>query len=155
MIQGLLAGALCLVSIPAMAGNRSAAAVPPPSILTASVHTPEHALRHSMPQAFMLPAGTARLQPLSPLRATRTALHGAPAIVDGTAWEPAVAIERTAYANGSYAVRDAMSRQFRPRQPRSPLGAAFVLRLDGKDDSPPFSIGGGGVAAAVWKVVPR
>ncbi|RYE02441.1 MAG: hypothetical protein EOP61_08650 [Sphingomonadales bacterium] len=61
----------------------------------------------------------------------------------------------TASANGFYAVRDLMEhrkpRAFRP----TPLSAMLVLRIDGRSDSPPISIGGGGVAAALWRIMPQ
>lgn len=67
----------------------------------------------------------------------------------------AVLPEVTSDAGGSYAVRDTFSRDPKPRRRGSPLAAAFVLRLDGQDESPAFSVGGGGVAEAVWSVMPR
>jgi hypothetical protein len=63
--------------------------------------------------------------------------------------------EVTGSAGGSYAVRDYFAAQPRPRQRRSPLGAMFVLRLDGQEESPSFSVGGGGVPAALWGVMPK
>lgn len=58
----------------------------------------------------------------------------------------------TARANGNYAVRDTLADYRKPRAFRpSPLSAMLVLRIDGKDESPPFSVGGGGVAAALWR----
>jgi hypothetical protein len=48
-----------------------------------------------------------------------------------------------------------MNEQQKPRHRKSALSTALVLRLDGQDDSPAFSVGGGGVAAAVWRVVPK
>ena len=62
----------------------------------------------------------------------------------------------TTTANGFYAVRDGLADYRKPRAYRpSALGAMLVLRIDGKDDSPPFSVGGGGVAAALWRAVPQ
>jgi hypothetical protein len=63
--------------------------------------------------------------------------------------------EVTMGAGGSYAVSDALSAVRKPRFRRSPLGALLVLRIDGQEESPAFSVGGGGVAAAVWRMVPR
>lgn len=62
----------------------------------------------------------------------------------------------TASDNGNYAVRDALADHRKPRLYRpSVLNAMFVLRIDGQDDSAPFSVGGGGVAAALWKAMPQ
>lgn len=63
--------------------------------------------------------------------------------------------EGTADDGGRYAVRDALSDYRKPRFRRSALGTMLVLRLDGEEESPAFSVGGGGVAAAVWRAVPR
>ncbi|RYD85148.1 MAG: hypothetical protein EOP61_39210 [Sphingomonadales bacterium] len=61
----------------------------------------------------------------------------------------------TSRANGVYAVRDLLAEYRKPRGFRpSALSAMLVLRIDGKEESPPLSVGGGGVAAALWKVLP-
>jgi hypothetical protein len=62
----------------------------------------------------------------------------------------------TASANGFYAVGDVLAEHPKPRAFRpSALSTLLVLRVDGKDESPPFSVGGGGVAAALWRVMPQ
>ncbi|HEX8300527.1 hypothetical protein [Sphingomonas sp.] len=62
----------------------------------------------------------------------------------------------TTSANGFYAVRDTLGEYRRPRAFKpSPLSAMLVLRIDGKDESPAFSVGGGGVAAVLWKAMPQ
>ena len=62
----------------------------------------------------------------------------------------------TAGDNGTYAVRDALADYRKPRAFRSsPLNATLMLRIDGNDDSPPLSVGGGGVAAVLWKAMPQ
>ncbi|MDP5278583.1 hypothetical protein Q9Q95_06580 [Sphingomonas sp. DG1-23] len=116
----------------------------------ATQRVPAPAVDKSRPQRFMLPAGNARLEGLPAARLTAESRQGAPSTLER---DPSP--EVTARAGGSYAVYDVLRAQPRPRQRRSPLGAAFVLRLDGNDDSPPFSVGGGGVAAAVWQAVPK
>lgn len=54
---------------------------------------------------------------------------------------------------GRHAVNDAIGRSRIYRPPRA-LDATLVLRLDGREESPAFSVGGG-VAAALWQVIPR
>lgn len=164
MRKGLLVCAvLCGLPLTAAAGERSGAASKN-RILMNHLGRPLAALGRdaptplgTTPQPFMLPAGTARLQPLPQLTVTaertsrRTADASAPA-----AWGPGSTLpEVTARAGGSYAVHDVMSEQPRPRHRKSALSTALVLRLDGQDESPAFSIGGGGVAAAVWRAVPK
>lgn len=164
MRKGLLVCAvLCGLPLTAAAGERSGAASKN-RILMNHLGRPLAALGRdaptplgTTPQPFMLPAGTARLQPLPQLTVTaertsrRTADASAPA-----AWGPGSTLpEVTARAGGSYAVYDVMREQPRPRHRKSALSTALVLRLDGQDDSPAFSIGGGGVAAAVWRAVPK
>ncbi|RYY23388.1 MAG: hypothetical protein EOP62_20290 [Sphingomonadales bacterium] len=62
----------------------------------------------------------------------------------------------TASANGSFAVRDVLMEHRKPRAYRpSMISTMLVLRIDGERDSAPFSIGGGGVAAALWGAMPR
>ena len=63
--------------------------------------------------------------------------------------------QTTAADGGRYAVGDYFSSQRRPRFRRSALGALLVFKIDGQEDSPPLSVGGGGVAAAVWQAVPK
>lgn len=62
----------------------------------------------------------------------------------------------TTTAGGVYAVRDQLADYRKPRVFRpGPLSAMLVLRIDGKDESPPLSVGGGGVAAALWRMMPQ
>jgi len=62
----------------------------------------------------------------------------------------------TMRANGVYAVRDLLGEHRKPRVFRpSPLNMMLVLRIDGKEESAPFSVGGGGVAAALWRALPQ
>lgn len=108
-------------------------------------------------QPFMLPVASTqskplpRLTPLDQSAAKRSAGMALP-----TRWGPGSTLpEVTARAGASYAVDDVMNAQPKPRRRGSPLSAALVLRLDGQDDSPAFSVGGGGVAAAMWRAVPK
>ena len=148
----------CGLTSPALAGERSGVSSRPIALAAlikdpAARRAPASASDKSLPQRFMLPAGSARLE-----RLPETASGGEARQVSSstTAWGPGSTLpEVTARAGGSYAVHDILRDQPRPRHPKSPLSAAFVLKLDGNDDSPAFSVGGGGVAAAVWRAVPK
>ena len=61
----------------------------------------------------------------------------------------------TSVRGGSWAVYDTLADHRKPRFRRSPLSTMLVLRIDGQEDSPPISVGGGGVAAALWRVMPN
>jgi hypothetical protein len=61
--------------------------------------------------------------------------------------------EVTASNGGSYAVSEGTSWITRRRPPRV-LDTTLVFRLDGQDESPVFSVGGG-VAASIWQAIPR
>lgn len=150
---------LCGMSSPAIAGERRGFAKArtdlPKANAAARRDTP--APGRASPKPFMLPAGAAPLQPLPEVSvlAGRTA-PGTGDASEPPAWGPGSTLpEVTAHAGGSYAVYDVMRAQPRPRHRSSPLSTALMLRLDGQDDSPAFSIGGGGVAAAVWRAVPK
>jgi hypothetical protein len=148
----------CGLASPAVAGERSGVSSRPIALAAfikdpAARRAPASASDKSLPQRFMLPAGSARLE-----RLPETVLTGEPRQVSSsaTAWGPGSTLpEVTARAGGSYAVHDILRDQPRPRHRKSPLSAAFVLKLDGNDESPAFSVGGGGVAAAVWQAVPK
>ena len=58
----------------------------------------------------------------------------------------------TSTRGGDWAVRDTLNDYRKPRHRGSALGTMLVLRLDGQDETSSFSVGGGGVAAALWKV---
>ena len=148
----------CGLSCPALAGERSGIRSRPLALAglmkdPATLRTPASASDKSLPQRFMLPAGDARLERLPDAPLTSENGQGVPTVVE---WGPGSTLpEVTARAGGSYAVHDILRDQPRRRHRQSPLSAAFVLKLDGKDDSPSFSVGGGGVAAAVWRAVPK
>lgn len=160
MLKGLVA---CIVlfgaTFPAFAGDRPVAKARAlaslPKAEAAATRRDKPVSGRTIAQPFMLPAGTPRLQrPLVALGIERTSTSTN--TVASAAWGPGSTLPQvTASAGGSYAVYDVMRAQPRPRHRNSPLGAALVLRLDGQEESPAFSIGGGGVAAAVWRAVPR
>jgi hypothetical protein len=60
----------------------------------------------------------------------------------------------TSARGGSWAVHDTLSDHRKPRFRRSAFSTMLVLRIDGQEDSAPLSVGGGGVAAALWQAVP-
>ncbi|AQR73223.1 hypothetical protein BXU08_05570 [Sphingomonas sp. LM7] len=123
----------------------------------AGVRSPAVSSGNARLQPFMLPAGDTRLErlPAGPVTAETRQVRSS-ATSEPATWGPGATLpEITAHDGGSYAVHDIIRDQPRPRIRKSALSAAFVLKLDGDDDSPPFSVGGGGVAAAVWQAVPR
>lgn len=154
---------LCGMSFPVLAGERTGVARARANMLKASAapdrDPPERArTAPRAPRPFMLPAGAVPLQvpPKTTLLAGQSAKR-----IDNDASEPvawgagSTLPEVTARAGGSYAVYDVMRAQPRPRHRESAMSTALVLRLDGEEGSPAFSVGGGGVAAAVWRAVPR
>lgn len=58
--------------------------------------------------------------------------------------------EITARAGARYAVGDTLADHRRVGPPRSALDAMLVLRIDGRNESPPLSLRGG-VAGAMWR----
>ena len=143
----------------ALAGERSGVPVAPivPAGLIkdpATSRAPVPASNTVLPSTFTLPAGGARLEslPQAPAPGENQPVKATVAVQ----WGPGSTLpDVTARAGGSYAVHDILRALPRPRHRQSPLSAAFVLRLDGNDDSPAFSVEGGGVAEAVWQVVPK
>lgn len=157
MLKILLCGAVaCSAAPPASAGERSGVAVKPLMVAALikdpAARIPVPSAESALPQRFMLPAGSARLERLSESgRAGESSVSAETQVLAKDGDAPEV----TARAGGRYAVYDILRSQPRPRFRGSALSTAFVLKLDGNDDSPAFSVGGGGVAAAVWKAVPR
>lgn len=148
---------LCGLSSPAVAGDRPGRSKMLANLPKAAAAAGRDAplLGRTTPQPFMLPAASAPLRP-----APRVALVAETAVktkgAEPAPWGAGSTLPQvTAHAGGSYAVYDVMRAQPRPRHRGSALSTALVLRLDGQDDSPAFSVGGGGVAAAVWRAVPR
>ncbi|WP_066795479.1 hypothetical protein [Sphingomonas soli] len=92
-------------------------------------------------------------EPIAPA----TSLYAAAHVPSFDAWRVTGAKEQvTSGANGLFAVRDLLSEHRRPRVHRpTALSASLVLRLDGRSESAPLSIGGGGVAAALWRMMPQ
>lgn len=62
--------------------------------------------------------------------------------------------DTTSVRGSSWAVYDILSDHRKPRFRRSALSTMLVLRIDGKEESAPLSLGGGGVAQALWKAMP-
>jgi len=60
----------------------------------------------------------------------------------------------TSARGASWAVYDTLSDHRKPRFRRSALSTMLVLRIDGKESTSPVSVGGGGVASALWKAMP-
>ncbi|WHU03979.1 hypothetical protein [Sphingomonas sp. NIBR02145] len=60
----------------------------------------------------------------------------------------------TSARGGSWAVYDTLSDHRKPRFRRSALSTMLVLKIDGKENTSPVSVGGGGVASALWKAMP-
>ena len=150
---------LCGMSFPVLAGERNGVAkvrTNMPKASAAPDRDPPARVR-AVPRPFMLPvAATPRALPKITALAGQSAKRTADDASEPAAWGPGSTLpEVTARAGGSYAVYDVMRAQPKPRHRESALSTALVLRLDGEDDSPPFSVGGGGVAAAVWRAVPR
>jgi hypothetical protein len=150
---------LCGMSFPVVAGERTGVAKARANMLKASAAPGRDPLARirAAPRPFMLPAGaTPQVLPKATLLAGQSAKRTDDNASEQAAWGPGSTLpEVTARAGGSYAVYDVMRAQPRPRHRESALSTALVLRLDGEDDSPAFSVGGGGVAAAVWRAVPR
>ncbi|WP_029934191.1 hypothetical protein [Sphingomonas sp. UNC305MFCol5.2] len=150
---------LCGMSFPVLAGERTGVAKARANMLKASAvpdrDPPARVRAASRP--FMLPAAaTPRILPKATVLAGQSAKRTDGEASEPVAWGPGSTLpEITARAGGSYAVYDVMRAQPRPRHRESALSTALVLRLDGEADSPAFSVGGGGVAAAVWRAVPR
>ncbi len=144
-VCGLLAAS---TSLPAFAGERKAAPVLPDAVPSTGKAAPRVAGR---PAPFLLPLRSA------------PATRGAQALLRLQPGEGSVPRDDRVAAGPSLdtaggarrAVRDALDAHPKPRQPRSPLSTALVLRIDGDRDSPPLSVGGGGVAGVMWRLLPR
>jgi hypothetical protein len=161
MLKIVIIGVLCGVSLPALAGERSRSLAPSYAIARLikdpASHRPAPLAGSVSSQPFMLPPGDARIDGLpQPTLTAEAARRSSNAVSRPDVWDMDAALpDATARAGGSYAVYDIMRDQRKPRHRGSPLSAALVLKLDGNDDSPAFSVGGGGVAAAMWRAVPR
>jgi hypothetical protein len=101
------------------------------------------------------PVAAAKVQSLETVKlASPFSLAAARTPID---WRLAAKLPQvTASANGIYAVRDILGEYRKPRLYRqTALSTMLMLRIDGKDDTPAFGVGGGGVAAVLWKVMPQ
>ena len=167
MTKGLL---VCAVSLtlgsPAMAGDRPGGKASPVVALAERGAIPATVrgmspLRPSF-ERFTLPVDTRKLD--RPIRSDLSASlshrsarrYDLAAADDGDAQYDTLRLsEATADDGGRYAVRETLSDHRKPRFRRSALGTMLTLRLDGEEESPAFSVGGGGVAAVVWQAVPK
>lgn len=161
MFRGLVICAVaCASAFPALAGDKPARLNPGARALTdnpmsygapgaKTVAAPAHARFGEGPPV----TGYVRLSSTAMPQPRRLAATDPAALPNWRITEERDAT--TAEAGGSYAVRDYFSSERKPRFRRSALGALLVLKIDGQEDSPPLSVGGGGVAAAVWQVVPK
>jgi hypothetical protein len=169
MFKGLIVcTCACAAALPALAGDKPAKLAP----AARALQLPERSIAYGKPAArpaasagFALSPATVRLSgaPVhaSSVRLSSEANKNAPSFgyteAQGLAgWR--LTSQRpfqTAEAGGSYAVRDYFAAERKPRFRRSALGALLVLKIDGQSDSPPISVGGGGVASALWQVVPK
>jgi hypothetical protein len=147
----------CTAAIPALAGDKPARSTPgavaiergaKPLAYGSPGTAAQPAIRFSEPRKLdvIRLSGTALPQP------RRFDYADAPAQPD---WRVTDVSARTAEDGGRYAVGDYFSSQRKPRFRRSALGALLVFKIDGEDDSPPLSVGGGGVASAVWQALPK
>ena len=155
----LSACALCLiVSAPASGAERdstpltaSADAVPLAAETSPSRKAkPAGAAR---PTAFVLPARSAPVQRRDAIQLLGDPTSAAALDLRGErepSGRPADSAE-----GASRAVRETLNDYPKPRQPRTALSTALVLRIDGNNDSPPLSVGGGGVAGVLWGMRPR
>lgn len=175
MNRGLLLGVVaCVSSWPACAGDKPAPGLVADSravlLADARLSAPlqkllGQKLLHSGAAEARLPAPVlppvavftldSRSAPL-PLLAT-VPQGGTPLVASGVRpqqqWRvPGLVSSIAGLRAGSDAVRETLATLRLRGGPRSPLKTMFVLRIDGQEDSPPFSIGGGGVAAALWRV---
>lgn len=165
MLRSLVICSLaCAAATPAIAGDKPAKLDPAARALRLPAEPLAYGTARIKPRGVSLPAeSTSSAKPLS-ANFVKLSAEAAPKArrfdYDEVRAMPGWRLtdertETTAAAGGTYAVGDILSSQRKPRFRGSPLGALLVLRIDGQEDSPPISVGGGGVAAAVWKVVPR
>lgn len=163
MFRGLvICTVACASAIPALAGDKPARVSPAAAVALTSAPA---AYRSSGPSKaagpFTLPLAQVRAKGADVIRLSDSAMPkprrfdyaDAAALPDWRITDDTA--ERTAAAGGRYAVGDTLSSQRKPRFRRSALGALLVFKIDGQDDSPPLSVGGGGLAAAMWRAVPK
>lgn len=157
----LSACALCLIaSAPAFAGERDSVPLKATAHAIPVVDTPTLA-RKARPSssgvarstAFVLPARSAPIERRAAIPLLGGAGSGSGLDLGserGPSGRPADNAE-----GASRAVREALNDYPKPRQPRTALSTALVLRIDGNNDSPSLSVGGGGVASVLWGMRPR
>lgn len=162
MNRGLLFGAFaCAFTSPASAGEKAVAgsARDPAFVagadgaLAHQVRVPvaaatEGATKSSVPRVAVFTLD-ARAAPV-PAQRQASVLDAQPRPAEDNLRVITEAIDTTP-RDGSVAVQDALAASRGRRGPRSVLRTMFVLRIDAEDQNPEFSIGGGGVAAAIWR----
>ncbi|MBO9623149.1 MAG: hypothetical protein J7500_10600 [Sphingomonas sp.] len=150
-----------VVAQPALAGERKAVALVPEARATLLPDVQPSAGRARVvtlqPAPFVLPSRSTPLDRRgSGAFVTRVDLRAADILLrrsrdERVPGDPSIELGQGA----DRAVRDTLDDHRKPRQPRSALSTALVLRIDGNSDSPPLSVGGGGVAGAMWRLLPR
>ena len=145
--------ALCMAAPSALAGDRTGPVLGADgkSLLIAD-STAAPASSPVGQQRFMLPDGHARLELVRPVqlwRMDRVKVAEQPLRFD------TLVQKLTSDAGGTYAVRDTMRDMRRPHIRKTALSTALVLKIDGRDETDSVGVGGGGVAQAVWRSIPR
>ncbi len=164
MLKVLMLCALTGAPLPVLAGERDRPALPTvkalltPDTRSASLATGRQTplrpsylpLRYNGVSSAKPPAEIAVPRESAPVRFAyaEPAAQAGWRLTDGAA-------QVTSTRGASYAVSDTLADRRQVRHRKSALSTMLVLRLDGKEESPAFSVGGGGVAAAVWKAVPQ
>lgn len=170
MLKGLLlCAAACAAPTTVMAGDRNLPIVPNlKALLAADVAArrvpvlPGRAVRPTfLPIAYRgVEQGELQLLPARPVPQEPVQLQTNFSIEQlrtQTAWHlPKLDIGKntTSVRGSSWAVYDILSDYRKPRFRRSALSTMLVLKIDGKEDTSSISVGGGGVAAAMWKAMP-
>lgn len=146
-------GVFLTASLPALAEERDVAPVPSATRVAEVSAIPARITAKVRPVPFVLPARSAPAP-----RQAQTLLsvdpRGAGALVPSGERSPSGRPADSA-DGWSRVVREALDDHPKPRQPRSVLSTALVLRIDGDSDSPPVSVGGGGMAGVLWRAMPR
>lgn len=172
MLKGLLlCAAACAAPTTVMAGDKSLPIVPNLKTLAAA----GGAARNAPPgrgvaavRPTFLPIaykGVERremaLLPARPVPIEDSALLGTNFTIEQLHTQPAwhlpkldIGKNTTSVRGSSWAVYDILSDYRKPRFRRSALSTMLVLKIDGKEESAPISLGGGGVAQALWKAMP-
>jgi hypothetical protein len=170
MLKGLLlCAAACAAPTTVMAGDKDLPIVPNLKALLAAdgaakrAASPGRAVRPSfLPIAYRgVERGETALLPVRPVPQDQPVVLQAGFLIEQlrtqAAWHlPKLDIGKntTSVRGSSWAVYDILSDYRKPRFRRSALSTMLVLKIDGNEDTSPMSVGGGGVAAAMWKAMP-